>query len=118
MCVSNCSWILGVGLLLANGGPRVLAQTKQPAPAKPNLLVPSTLKAKAPDLFDVKLTTTKGDVVIHVTRAWAPLGADRFYNLVQSEFYTDATFFRVLPGFIAQFGISGRPDVSRAWLNT
>lgn len=88
--------------------------TAAKAPA-PNLLAPSTLKAKAPDSFKVKFTTTKGDFVVQVTRSWAPLGADRFYNLVRAGFFTDCSFFRVLTGFVAQFGISPRPDVARAW---
>jgi peptidyl-prolyl cis-trans isomerase A (cyclophilin A) len=93
--------------------------TKAPAPAaaKPNLLTPAAVKGKAPDSFKVKFTTTKGDIIIQVTRSWAPLGADRFYNLVRAGFFTDAAFFRVLAGFVAQFGISPRPDVARAWLN-
>jgi len=99
----------------------VAAQTKtgaakQKAPPKPDLLDPSTLTATAPEAFQAKLTTTKGDVIIQVTRSWAPLGADRFYNLVRAGFYTDAAFFRVLPGFMAQFGLSARPDVSQAWV--
>ena len=57
----------------------------------PALLHPATLTAKAPDTYDVKLATTKGDVVIHVTRSWAPIGADRFYNLVKHGFFNDAT---------------------------
>jgi len=98
----------------------LLAQTKggdakKKGPA-PNLLDPSTLTATAPESFQAKLTTTKGDVIVQVTRAWAPLGADRFYNLVRAGFYTEAAFFRVLPGFMAQFGLSARPDVSQAWL--
>jgi len=88
------------------------------APAsKPNLLVPSTVKGKAPDSFKVKFTTTKGDFIVQVTRSWAPLGADRFYNLVRAGFFTDASFFRVLAGFVAQFGISAKPDVARAWFS-
>src|ERR1700680_789772 len=83
---------------------------------KPNLLDPSTLKARAPETFRAKFTTTKGDFIIEVTRSWSPLGADRFYNLVRSGFFTDAAFFRVLPRFVAQFGISARPDVARAWM--
>src|SRR3984893_8398846 len=99
----------------------VAAQTKtgaakQKAPPKPDLLDPSTLTATVPEAFQAKLTTTKGDVIIQVTRSWAPLGADRFYNLVRAGFYTDAAFFRVLPGFMAQFGLSARPDVSQAWV--
>ena len=91
-----------------------LAQTKSPA-AAPNLLNPASLTAKAPESFKAKFTTTKGDIVIQVTRSWAPRGADRFYNLVRAGFFTDAAFFRVISGFMAQFGISARPDVARVW---
>ncbi len=85
------------------------------APAAPDLLKPATLRARAPEAYKVKFTTTKGDVIIQVTRSWAPLGADRFYNLVRSGFYKDAAFFRVLPRFVAQFGIPARPEVAAAW---
>jgi len=81
----------------------------------PALLHPATLTAKAPDTFQVKFTTTKGDFVVEVTRAWAPLGADRFYNLVKHGFFTDAAFFRVVPGFIIQFGLSADPNVNKVW---
>jgi len=91
------------------------AGKKKAAPAL-DLLDPSTLTATAPESFQAKLTTTKGDVIIQVTRSWAPLGADRFYNLVRAGFFSDAAFFRVLPGFMAQFGLSARPDVSQAWV--
>jgi peptidyl-prolyl cis-trans isomerase A (cyclophilin A) len=98
----------------------VAAQTKTGAGKKKapqmDLLDPSTLTAQAPEAFQAKLTTTKGDVIIQVTRSWAPLGADRFYNLVRAGFFSDAAFFRVLPGFMAQFGLSARPDVSQAWV--
>ncbi len=87
------------------------------APVKPNLLDPSTMKATAPATYQVKFVTTKGDVIIEVTRAWAPRGADRFYNLVRAGFFTDAAFFRVLQGFMAQFGIPSRPDVAAVWSN-
>jgi peptidyl-prolyl cis-trans isomerase A (cyclophilin A) len=79
------------------------------------LLQPGNLNGQAPAEYEVKMATTKGDIVIHVTRAWAPLGADRFYNLVKNGFYTDASFFRVLPGFVVQFGLSADPNVSRVW---
>jgi peptidyl-prolyl cis-trans isomerase A (cyclophilin A) len=59
--------------------------------------------------------TTKGDFVVEVTRAWAPQGADRFYNLVKNHFYDGAAFFRVLPGFVAQFGLSAKPEISSVW---
>src|SRR3984885_10895903 len=83
----------------------------------PALLRPATLTAKAPDVYEVKFTTTKGDIVIQVTRSWAPIGADRFYNLVKHGFYNNAAFFRIVPGFIVQFGLSGDPAVNRAWKN-
>src|ERR1700674_877498 len=71
----------------------------RPAAARPSLLNPASLKAKAPDLFKAQFTTTKGDFVVEVHRDWAPNGADRFYNLVKNGFYDDASFFRVIPGF-------------------
>ncbi len=86
-----------------------------PAPADPRLMSPAALTARAPDTFAVELTTTEGAVIIDVTRAWAPNGADRFYNLVQNGFFTDVAFFRVIDGFMAQCGIHGNPTVSRAW---
>lgn len=110
--------ILCVSPLAAQTAPkRVPARTARPAAAQPSLLNPASLKAKAPEVWKAKFTTTKGDVVIEVTRAWAPLGVDRFYNLVKNHYYDGATFFRVLPGFVAQFGISARPAVSKVWTN-
>jgi peptidyl-prolyl cis-trans isomerase A (cyclophilin A) len=86
---------------------------KAAAPAR-NLLDPSTLKATAPQVYKVKFSTTQGDVLIQVTRAWAPIGADRFYNLVRAKFYDGCAFFRVKAGFMAQFGISPDPKVTAA----
>jgi peptidyl-prolyl cis-trans isomerase A (cyclophilin A) len=83
----------------------------------PALLHPATLKAQAPAEYDVNFVTTKGDFVIHVTRAWAPLGADRFYNLVKHHFYDGASFFRFVDGFVVQFGLTGNPAVNKAWTN-
>jgi peptidyl-prolyl cis-trans isomerase A (cyclophilin A) len=79
------------------------------------LLHPALLKDKAPDQYQVKFTTTRGDFIVTVNRSWAPLGADRFYTLVKHHFYDSASFFRVLPGFVVQFGISAYPPVSAAW---
>lgn len=73
------------------------------------------LAAQAPDSFRARFVTTKGDFVVAVHRAWAPLGADRFYNLVRSGYYDGVRFFRVIPGFMAQFGIHGDSAVSTAW---
>ncbi len=83
-----------------------------------SLLNPSSLKLQAPGVFDAKFVTTKGDFVIEVTRSWSPRGADRFYNLVKYHYFDNAAFFRVVPGFVVQFGISARPEVSRAWRNS
>jgi len=80
----------------------------------PALLHPATLKAQAPAEYDVNFVTTKGDFVVHVTRAWAPNGADRFYNLVKHHFYDGATFFRYVDGFVVQFGLTGNPAVNKA----
>lgn len=82
-----------------------------------SLLDPASLKLQAPAVYNVKFTTTKGDFVVKVTRAWSPRGADRFYNLVQNHFFDGAAFFRVIDGFIVQFGISARPEVSKVWQN-
>ncbi len=87
---------------------------RQPVPFDRALLTPAALNAKAPETFDVKFSTTVGDFVVHVTRAWSPNGADRFYNLVKHHYYDGAGFYRVL-GFMAQFGFSAYPEVNRAW---
>lgn len=112
-----------------------LAQTPAQAPAKPKpagptagaagksaaptydrtLLRPAMLKEKAPETFQVKFETTRGDFTMDVTRAWAPIGVDRFYNLVKHHFYDNMVVFRVHEGFVAQFGISSYPAVSAAW---
>lgn len=87
--------------------------------AKPgNLLKPATLAQKAPENYEVKFKTTRGDFTIQVTRSWSPLGADRFYNLVKGHFYDNTAFFRVVPGFVVQFGIAEKPTVSAAWKHT
>lgn len=103
-----------------------LSQTPAPA-AKPKstaapaatydkaLLKPSLLTAKAPDTYQVQFDTTRGTFTVTVTRAWSPLGADRFYNLVKHHYFDNARFFRVLPGFVAQFGLSANPAINAAW---
>lgn len=110
-------FVLGLtaGMLAARTPARASAQRKAAASARPSLTDPATLHDKAPATFRAKFTTTKGDIIVEVTRAWAPLGADRFYNLVKYGFYNDASFFRVLPGFVVQFGISAKPSVAMMW---
>jgi peptidyl-prolyl cis-trans isomerase A (cyclophilin A) len=78
-------------------------------------MTPSAWKEQAPESYRVEFETSKGNFAIEVTRAWAPLGADRFYNLVKSGFYNEARFFRVLPGFVVQFGLPGDPGVGSSW---
>jgi peptidyl-prolyl cis-trans isomerase A (cyclophilin A) len=95
--------------------PKAATKTGTAAPRTNRLLNPAALTAKAPDLYRVKFTTTKGDFVVEVHRDWAPLGADRFYNLVRNRFFTDAAFFRIVPNFIVQFGLSADPAVNRVW---
>src|SRR5467141_5068970 len=117
---------------------QAVAQTPAPAPAKPKtatapkagtttpktaparsydraLLRPALLNEKAPETYQVKFVTTRGEFTVSVTRAWAPIGADRFYNLVKHHFYDNAAFFRVVPNFVVQFGISASPSVNSAW---
>jgi peptidyl-prolyl cis-trans isomerase A (cyclophilin A) len=79
------------------------------------LLKPAALNARAPDTYKVKLATTRGEMTMAVTRAWSPLGADRFYNLVKNGFYNGSAFHRVMPGFVAQFGINSNPAVQAKW---
>lgn len=81
----------------------------------PAQIDPSLATAKAPDVFRARFNTTRGVFVIEVHRDWAPNGADRFYNLVKLGFFDDTRFFRVIDGFMVQFGLSGDPRVSSKW---
>jgi peptidyl-prolyl cis-trans isomerase A (cyclophilin A) len=85
------------------------------AAAAGNLSDPAALNAKAPAVYQAKFDTSKGPFVVEVHRDWAPRGADRFYNLVKNGFYDNARFFRVIEGFMVQFGINGDPSVAGAW---
>jgi peptidyl-prolyl cis-trans isomerase A (cyclophilin A) len=108
--------MLTTGNLGAQGGTQGTSSSTSQRPApRISLLAPSAFKEQAPATFKAKFTTTKGNFVVEVTRAWAPQGADRFYNLVKNHYFDGAAFFRVLPGFVAQFGLNARPEVSRAW---
>ena len=82
---------------------------------EPSQLEPALAKARAPDVFRARFVTTKGPFVVEVHRDWAPNGADRFYNLVKLGFFDDTRFFRVIDGFMTQFGINGNPAVSSMW---
>lgn len=98
-------------LLAGCGGESADAPQTTPDP----LLRPQSFTATAPETFRARLTTSSGDVVIEVHRPWAPLGADRFYNLVRAGYYDDTRVYRVVEGFMAQFGLSGDPYVNQAW---
>jgi peptidyl-prolyl cis-trans isomerase A (cyclophilin A) len=93
---------------------------KKPAAAKPAskaaLMNPSKLTAPAPPVFKATFETSKGDFVVEVHRYWAPKGADRFYNLVKNGFFDDCRFFRVVSGFMVQFGINGDPVIQKNWV--
>ena len=83
--------------------------------ASASLLDPAAAKETAPATFKAKFNTTKGDFVLEIHRDWAPNGADRFYNLVKIGYYNDLAFFRVIKGFMVQFGINGVPQVNQVW---
>ena len=87
---------------------------EQTAPRK-SLMVPANLKETAPETYNVTFDTSIGAFVIKVTRAWAPNGADRFYNLVKNGFYDEARFFRAVPNFMVQFGLHANPTVTKVW---
>lgn len=100
------------GLLLASA----VAYAGQADAAKlQKLKTPAALTEKAPATYKVKFDTSKGAITMTVHRDWAPNGADRLYNLVKAGFYDDVRFFRVIPNFMAQFGIHGTPSVMAAW---
>lgn len=94
--------------------PAARAQDKATPPAA--LKDPAALTEKAPETFTAKFETTQGAFEVAVTRAWSPNGADRFYNLVKNGFFDGVRFFRVVPGFVVQFGIHGDPSLATRWL--
>ena len=89
-------------------------ETNKAAP-KLDLSAPASLTEKAPESFKARFETSKGPFTVEVTRSLAPNGADRFYNLVRAGYFADVEFFRVISGFMCQFGIHGNPKVSAAW---
>jgi peptidyl-prolyl cis-trans isomerase A (cyclophilin A) len=114
--ISACSVLLLCGLVnAADTNKTEVKPEEKKAAAAPDLTNPSKLNEKAPDTFKVKFDTTKGSFTVEVTRAWAPNGADRFYNLVKSGYFSEAEFFRVVPGFMVQFGIHADPKISAVW---
>jgi peptidyl-prolyl cis-trans isomerase A (cyclophilin A) len=105
-----------VAIAFALGITALAQQAPQPQPSTPAILLePSKLSGPGPDMYKVIVETSVGTFVIQVHRAWAPHGADRFYNLVKSGYYDGNRFFRVVKKFVAQFGIHGDPAVNAAW---
>ena len=92
-----------------------MLSAQAPASKTANLRNPAVMKEKAPETYKAKFDTSKGAFVVEVHRAWAPIGADRFYNLVKNGFFDDVRFFRVISNFMVQFGINGSPAVSAIW---
>jgi peptidyl-prolyl cis-trans isomerase A (cyclophilin A) len=92
------------------------AAARKPALRRnPALRNPALARATAPELYKVRLATTQGDIIIEVHRDWAPLGADRFYNLVKIGYYDGNAFFRYVPGFVVQWGLHPEPAVNAVW---
>jgi cyclophilin family peptidyl-prolyl cis-trans isomerase len=102
---------LGCTFALGRAAPQEKDQGQSP------LLTPDApeMKQRAPDLFNVRLKTTKGALVLEVHRDWSPHGVDRFYNLVRHGYYDQSKIFRISKGNWAQFGINGDPKISTAW---
>jgi homoserine O-acetyltransferase len=110
---------LGAALVVSCLGAFHRAPAVVPPPVDQHtiLLTPSHpfWNATAPEVFRVRFEVTQGEFFVEVHRAWAPLGADRFYNLARAAYFDDSRFFRVVAGRFAQFGIAGDPAVSAAW---
>ena len=93
-----------------------LAAASHVLAAPEKLATPAKLTAQAPERFRARFDTTKGTIVIEVRREWSPHGADRFYNLVKNGYFDGVKFFRVVPGFVVQWGIHGDPSIATKWL--
>ena len=120
-------------LLLACGGKQSTApeapvtskkaEAKPSEPVKPSdgphpgLLNPAEARLTAPPKFKARFKTSKGEFVVEVNRDWAPKGVDRFYSLVTIGYFTDIAIFRVIQGFMMQFGIHGNPELNKVWKN-
>lgn len=116
--MSTPTWrvLLAIGLILSAA---CSAESRTPAPAQhavPRVIPgPSATPVRSPDTYRVRVETSQGPFVVEVTRALAPLGADRFYELVTIGYYAGNRFFRMVPGFVVQFGIHGDPAVNAKW---
>jgi peptidyl-prolyl cis-trans isomerase A (cyclophilin A) len=110
-CVRWRSAAFGITALLST----MPSCARAPVTGRSVLLDTTRSAERAPDDFRVRFETSRGPFVMQVNRAWSPFGVDRFYYLVRRGFYDDTRFFRVIPGYIAQFGMSGDPQITSAW---
>ena len=116
---SSLALLVAASLVGGCGGgePQEEAPAQEPAPAEQAvpadspLLTPANLTETAPETYQVRFETSVGPIVVQVNRAWSPNGADRFYNLVKNGYYDDTRFYRVVEGFMAQFGFKGVPAI-------
>jgi len=104
-----------ITILLLTAFNQLAAAQPESVKMNPALMDPSKLTEQAPETFVVNLETSKGDIKIEVTRAWAPIGVDRFYNLVKNGYYDQCRFFRMVKNFVVQFGMAADPAVSQTW---
>src|SRR5687767_14842614 len=109
--VALAAAVAALSLSLAAPGQAAAPSTPGPGAAA----APQVTNERAPATYKVRLDTNEGPIVIDVTRAWAPNGADRFYNLVKNGFYDEARFFRAVPNFMVQFGLNANPAVTKVW---
>ena len=107
--------LLGMGLGVAALSAQDEKKEEKKSVSAADFTDPAKLTEKSPETFKAKFETTKGNFTIEVTRSLSPNGADRFYNLVRSGYFKDIAFFRVIPGFMCQFGIHGDPKVAATW---
>src|SRR2546425_745051 len=107
--------LLGISLGVVVVSAQQEKKDEKKSASAPDFADPVKLREKSPESFKVKFETTKGNFTVEVTRSLSPNGADRFYNLARSGYFKDVAFFRVIPGFMCQFGIHGDPKVSAAW---
>jgi peptidyl-prolyl cis-trans isomerase A (cyclophilin A) len=98
--------VLGLVLAGCSTAPEPKREAAAPKPAR---------TSGAPDVYKVKFVTSKGPFVVEVHRDWAPIGADHFYELVKAGYYNEARFFRVVPNYVAQFGLAADPAMTKQW---
>ena len=107
----------GLALVGCSSSTNTEKKAEAPAASTPAPEIPPTKKVQAPEVYKVNLDTSKGPIVLEIHRDWAPIGADHFYELVQAKYYDGNRFFRVLKGFVVQFGLNGDPAVTAHWEN-